>query len=198
MVAEKLLKIMEAVGYIMKDGKIDMGSKGKFTVLTERKVLQMLRPHFVKQKLIILPAEVTHLERSGSITTLAMKYKIIDIEDADSEIVASVGQGSSTGDKGVGSAFTYSLKYLLLKSTMQESGDDPDLVGDDVHDEETDKLTAKAVALAQEVSLLIKGKMITPEVGTGLINALKEHTSDDLYLKNAEASIIKMKEKVGG
>jgi len=198
MVAEKLLNIMKATGYIMKDGKIDMGSKGSYTVLTERKVLQMLRPHFVEQGLVIVPKEVTHIDKTGSTTTLAMKFLIIDTEDKDTLEVSSIGQGTSTGDKGAGSAFTYALKYLLLKSTMQESGDDPDIVGDDKHDEEATKNEQKAVALAQEVSLLMQGKKLTQEIGEGMIKYLKENRFDPALLRSAEENINKMKGQING
>ena len=198
MVAQKLLNIMKEVGYIKKDGKIDMGPKGSYTVLSERKVLQALRPSFVEQGLVILPIEVTHIDKTGSTTTLAMKYKIIDVADGDSELVASVGQGTSTGDKGAGSAFTYSLKYLLLKSTLQESGDDPDLIGDNVHEKETIKNESKAVKLAQEVSLLIQGKVLTHEVGAGLIKYLSDNKDDPTIINKAEISINEMKGENNG
>lgn len=195
MVALKLLNIMKKTGYIMKDGKIDMGTKGSYTVLTERKVLQTLRPHFVDQGLVIIPIEVTHIEKTGSTTTVAMKYKIIDTEDGDSEIVASVGQGTSTGDKGAGSAFTYSLKYLMTKSTLQESGDDPDLTGDNVHVKEKDKNMELAVKLAQEVSALISGGMIASDMGQGMIAYLEENANDPAVLREAETNINQMKNR---
>ena len=193
MVAEKLLNIMKATGYIKKDGKIDMGAKGKYSVLTERKVLQMLRPHFVEQGLVVVPLEVTHIDKTGSTTTLAMRFRIIDPKDKDFIDVASIGQGTSTGDKGAGSAFTYALKYLLMKITMQESGDDPDIIGDDKHEEEAGVNELKAISLAQEVSLLMKGKMLTQEVGAGMIKYLSDNKNDPAILRDAETKIGTMK-----
>lgn len=193
MVAAKLLNIMKKTGYIKKDGMIDMGGKGKYSVLTERKVLQMLRPHFVEQELVVVPKEVTHIDKTGSTTTLAMKFNIIDAADNDVLEMASIGQGTSTGDKGAGSAFTYALKYLLLRSTMQESGDDPDMIGDDKHEEEQNVNEAKAVTLANEVSLLMKGKALTQEVGAGMIKYLSENRNDPALLRSAEENINKMK-----
>ncbi|MNJ59800.1 ERF superfamily protein [compost metagenome] len=57
-----------------------------------------------------------------------MKYKIIDIETGNFEILASSGTGVDTQDKGVGKAMTYSYKYLLLRTFAIPTGEDPDKV----------------------------------------------------------------------
>jgi hypothetical protein len=193
MVYQKIHEIMVENKLIQKDGKIEMGSKGSYTVLTERKVLEVLRPAFIEKKLVIVPQRIEHLSRMGSVTTLGMVFTIIDLEDKHEIEVSSVGQGSSTGDKGAGSAFTYALKYLLMKITMMMSGDDPDQIGDEEHDDEAKENEAFAIKLAQEVSSLISGKMITPEIGNGMIKYLEENKNDPAILKDAERQLNEMK-----
>ncbi len=196
MVYQKIHEIMKENSLIQKDGKIEMGSKGSYTVLTERKVLEVLRPAFIEKKLVIVPHRIEHFSRTGSVTNLGMSWTIVDIEDNHEILVASVGQGSSTGDKGAGSAFTYCLKYLLMKLTQMMSGDDPDQVGDNVHDEEKEKNTELAVKLSQEVTALISGKKITQEIGKGMIEYLQANQNDPAILRDAENQINQMKSRM--
>lgn len=193
MVIKKLHEIMAENKLIQKDGTIDMGTKGSYNVLTERKVLEALRPAFVEKGLVIIPHSVQSIEKVGSTTTLAMNYRIYDESDNDFIECASVGQGTSTGDKGAGSAFTYNLKYLIMKITLMMSGDDPDQIGDNVHSDEAAKNEALAVKLAQEVSSLMSGEMITPEIGAGMITYLEDHKNDPAILKDAEKQLNDMK-----
>lgn len=195
MVYQKIHEIMKENKLIQKDGKIEMGSKGSYTVLTERKVLEILRPAFIDKGLIMLPVGIEHLSKMGSVTTAGMLFDIIDTTENPPDIiqVASIGQGSSTGDKGAGSAFTYNQKYALMKSTMMMSGDDPDQIGDNVHEDEATKNEAFAIKLAQEVSALISGKMVTPEIGNGMIAYLEENKNDPAILKDAEKQLNEMK-----
>ena len=124
-----------------------------------------------------------------------MGFNIIDVTEDPFDIVpvASAGQGSSTGDKGAGSAFTYALKYLLMKVTMMMSGDDPDQIGDTVHDDEKKKNLEFAIKLSQEVSALMSGKMLTPQIGKQMIEYLEENQNDPLVLKECEKDINAMK-----
>ena len=193
MVYQKIHEIMKENKLIQKDGKIEMGNKGSYTVLTERKVLEILRPAFIEKGLVIIPFEIAHLSRMGSVTTLGMNFKIVDITDNDEIIGSSIGQGSSTGDKGAGSAFTYCLKYFMMKVTLMMSGDDPDQIGDNIHEDEASKNEVFAIKLAQEVSALISGKMVTPEIGNGMIAYLEENKNDPAILKDAEKQLNEMK-----
>jgi hypothetical protein len=193
MVYQKIHEIMKENKLIQKDGKIEMGTKGSYTVLTERKVLEILRPAFIEKMLVIVPKRIEHLSRMGSVTTLGMVFTIIDLEDKHEIEVSSVGQGSSTGDKGAGSAFTYTLKYLLMKITMMMSGDDPDQIGDNIHEEEASKNEAFAIKLVEEVRSLIDGKKVTIEIGNGMIKYLEDNKNDPAILKDAEKQLNEMK-----
>ena len=102
MVYLKLHEIMQKIGYVQRNQKIDMGSKGSYNAVTEGHILRKIRPLLIEYGLVIVPEEVTKLEKTGSVTTLAMKYRIIDVTDGDQITISSIGQGSSTGDKGAG------------------------------------------------------------------------------------------------
>jgi hypothetical protein len=133
MVVRKLLEIMKEVPYIQKDGEIKT-KRGEISVLTEPKVLEMLRPKFLEKGLVMYPTSGRASVLSsvdGFCTTAEINYTITDSEDGDSISVFGIGQGMDTRDKGAGMAMTYSGKYALLKSLMMITGDDPDVVSPD-------------------------------------------------------------------
>lgn len=193
MVLKKLNEIMKEIGYLEKDMVVDMKTKGSYTAISERKVLQMIRPKLVERGIVIIPAEITKHEKQGSITMINVRFKVIDTIDDDHVSMESVGQGFSTGDKGAGSAFTYSLKYLLLKMLMLEQGDDPDVVGDITHEKELEDLLSQSAKLVEAVGLLSQGGKILAQQATGMIAYINKNAHDPGVLKEIESQINQIK-----
>jgi len=193
MVLKKLLEIMGEIGYLKKDMVVDMHGKGKYNAISEGKVLQMVRPRLIARGIVITPHAITRLERNGSITTVSVQYLVTDTTDDDSIIMESMGQGFSSGDKGAGSAFTYSLKYLILKALMLEQGDDPDKVGDVAHNEETVKIASLADKLKEEVGLLSQGGKVLPQQATGMVAYISKNAHDPGVLRDIENQINQIK-----
>lgn len=123
---QKISAVMKDVEYLSKDDAIEFKST-KYKAISEEKVTSTVRASLIKHGLIILPIEQDH-KRVDTLTTVDVKYKIIDIDTGDFEILASSGTGADTQDKGVGKAMTYSYKYLLLRSFAIPTGEDPDKV----------------------------------------------------------------------
>jgi hypothetical protein len=123
---QKISAVMKDVEYLSKDDAIEFKST-KYRAISEEKVTSTVRASLIKHGLIILPIEQDH-KRVDTLTTVDVKYKIIDIDTGDFEILASSGTGADTQDKGVGKAMTYSYKYLLLRSFAIPTGEDPDKV----------------------------------------------------------------------
>lgn len=123
---QKISAVMRDVEYLSKDDAIEFKST-KYRAISEEKVTSTVRASLIKHGLVILPIEQEH-KRVDTLTTVDVKYKIIDIDTGEFEILASSGTGADTQDKGVGKAMTYSYKYLLLRSFAIPTGEDPDKV----------------------------------------------------------------------
>lgn len=132
---KKISLVMKDVEYLAKDGRIDFG-KTRYRVITEEKVTSMVRESLIKNKLIIIPVEQKHrmeimesdARSKPMLTTVDVKYKIIDVETGQSETIVSSGTGVDTQDKGVGKAMTYAYKYMMLRTFAIPTGEDPDKV----------------------------------------------------------------------
>lgn len=123
---QKISAVMKDVEYLSKDDAIEF-KQTKYKAISEEKVTSAVRAALIRYGLIILPVEQEH-RRSDTLTTVDVKYKIVDIENGEYEILASSGTGADTQDKGVGKAMTYSYKYLLLRTFAIPTGEDPDKV----------------------------------------------------------------------
>ena len=121
---QKIAAVMKKVDYLQKDGKVEFKST-KYKAISEEKVTMAVRKAMVEEGLVILPIEQVH-SREGTLSIVNTKYKIVDIDTGEHEIIVSSGTGADTQDKGVGKAMTYSYKYLLLRTFAIPTGEDPD------------------------------------------------------------------------
>jgi hypothetical protein len=137
---EKIYNVMNETEGLEKDLTVGSGSNS-YKAVGEKEVLNMLKPLFKKHKLIIFPIDGQMTEQNsvfdtsykGEITTktrnvtqLIAKFKIVDIESGESEILIGFGNGADSQDKGSGKAFTYAFKTMLSKTFMLFSGEDTD------------------------------------------------------------------------
>jgi len=137
---EKLYNVMCDTEEIKKDLVVGSGNNS-YKAIGEKEVLNMIKPLFKKYKLIIFPidGEITEQNsiydttyknevttKTRNVTQLKVKYKIVDIETGESEIIVGFGNGADSQDKGSGKAFTYSFKVALSKTFMLFSGEDTD------------------------------------------------------------------------
>lgn len=123
---QKIHAVMNDVGYLQKDDSISFGNT-KYKAISEEKVTSTVRSSLLKHGLVIMPIEQEH-SREGTLSTVNTKYKIVDIDTGQFEILVSSGTGADTQDKGVGKAMTYSYKYLLLRTFAIPTGEDPDKI----------------------------------------------------------------------
>jgi len=121
---KKMFKVMQAVEFITKDKQIKYKNVD-YNATSEETVTPIFRKAFIENKLIVFPIEQT-IEKLDGITQINAKYKIVDIETGEYEILASSGQGADSQDKGAGKAMTYAFKYLFFKTFFTPTGDDPD------------------------------------------------------------------------
>lgn len=130
---QKISQVMQDVEYLSKDSKIAFGTTN-YKAISEEKVTSTLRDSLIKNGLVIIPIEQV-AGRNGNVSTVNTKYKIIDIDTGQFEILASSGEGADTQDKGVGKAMTYAYKYMLLRTFAIPTGEDPDKVSSSELDE---------------------------------------------------------------
>lgn len=130
--------------------KVDVGwGKNAYKAVGEKEVLNMMKPLFKKYGLIMFPIEMNPVDRvdnfhtkdgesSRLMTQVSPKFKLVDIETGEFEIIASIGNGVDTQDKASGKALTYSLKVALQKTFMLFSGEDTDTTfSDDITEQQT-------------------------------------------------------------
>lgn len=136
-VFKKILAVMKDVEYLQKDDKVEFKST-KYKAISEEKVTSAVGAAMREHGLVIIPVEQEHF-RQGDLTTVNVKYRIVDVDTGDSIVAVSSGTGVDTQDKGVGKAMTYSYKYLFLRVFAIPTGEDPDKVSSDEWDEKLKK-----------------------------------------------------------
>jgi hypothetical protein len=159
--------------------------------MSEEKVTGTVRKSLIKNGLVIIPIDqqieckdIIKKDREGQdnlvgfLTTVNTKYKLIDIDTGEFEIIASSGQGVDTQDKGSGKGMTYSFKYALLRSFAIPTGDDPDKISSEELTKEQEKELEKA---AKKTS----NKVDTPEDAEKLLKEKFPGTKVEDYDKNS-------------
>ncbi len=153
---QKISAVMKDVEYLSKDDAIEFKST-KYRAISEEKVTSTVRESLIRHGLVILPIEQAH-KREETLTTVDVKYKIVDIDTGQSEILSSSGTGVDTQDKGVGKAMTYSYKYLLLRTFAIPTGEDPDKVSSAELDEKQRIEREKKAAEEEKIMKQIEQK----------------------------------------
>lgn len=172
---KKIYNVMIKTEKLEADMKIGTGSNA-YKAVSEASVLNMVKPLFKEERLIIIPVEIKVSEsfreyeqtgydgklqkKTSQMTNLISMFKIIDIDTGDFELVAGVGNGVDPQDKGPGKAFTYSFKNALAKTFLLFSGEDTDNPSEEtknstsiLHDD-VKKLRHEKIELQKEVSCL--------------------------------------------
>lgn len=134
---EKLLKIKESVEYLKKEQKSQ-----QYDFVSSSQVIAALRDNMNEQKLLLIPNVEeakfnTIVEKTNAkgnltadlLTEVFITYTWVNAEKPEETLsVKWYGQGLDTsGEKGVGKAYTYAEKYFLLKFfNIPTDKDDPD------------------------------------------------------------------------
>lgn len=146
---QKLSKVREKIGYVQKDEKkID----GKYRGVTHDAVTALVRSHLVEYAVIIVPTQVSceTIDTGNKTSGGAKIWRVIScfdvwFIDADNPVdrvsMRVWAHGDDTGDKGPGKAFSYAVKYAILKILSLESGD-----------EEESRIQGKAQMEAKELA----------------------------------------------
>lgn len=129
-IATKLLQITKEIGHIKKSG---YNSHQKYQYATEKDILEEVKTaclsagvaHFcsvIEQKV-----ELHDLKgKPNFLATVVMEHTFVDIESGENISVKSVGTGIDNQDKAIYKAMTGANKYVLSKTFMIASDDDPE------------------------------------------------------------------------
>lgn len=184
---QKISQVMQDVEYLTKDSKIEFGTT-KYKAISEEKVTTTLRASLIKNGLVILPIEQL-AGRVGNVSTVNTKYKIIDIDTGQFEILASSGEGADTQDKGVGKAMTYAYKYMLLRTFAIPTGEDPDKISSTELDEKQKIAEEKKIALAIEKGKILLDVKSKWETLAGNMDGFPEWYEKQLASKQTNANM---------
>ena len=204
---EKLLAITAEIGVVEKNLNVKVNSNSSYKAVSERDVLDAVKPIEQKYRVYSYPANRKIIDRdvltketeyNGTITrtnTLFMRvetvYRFVNIDKPDEFIETTVyGDGLDTGDKASGKAMTYADKYALMKAYKLSTGDDPDKEASPEHGYEKKaepKATTKQIALVED--------LYTDEEIERICKKAKITKIEDLTVAQASALIQKRKDK---
>ena len=129
--ALKISHIMAQVQRIPKNGYNDYH---QYQYVTEADVTDTLRGMMADAHVVLFP-EVLTVSRTGELTTVWMRFTLIDADSGERHSVQWPGEGQDKNDKGIPKAITAATKYFLLKTFQLSAGDDPE--GDSSTDSRT-------------------------------------------------------------
>ena len=204
---EKLSAITAEIGVVEKNLNVKVNSNSSYKAVSERDVLDAVKPIEQKYRVYSYPANRKIIDRdvltketeyNGTITrtnTLFMRvetvYRFVNIDKPDEFIETTVyGDGLDTGDKASGKAMTYADKYALMKAYKLSTGDDPDKEASPEHGYEKKaepKATSKQIALVED--------LYTDEETERICKKAKITKIEDLTVAQASALIQKRKDK---
>lgn len=137
----KVVKVMEEVGQLEKDGEVkDKSGKVMYRYLSEELVTSELQKAFVKNKVVLIPkkveSELIYMESiqfdkevKAPITKVTVTYQLCDAETGETEELQSIGYGSDSQDKGSNKAMTGAYKYVQRQTFSISTGEDGDEQG---------------------------------------------------------------------
>ena len=130
----KLCEVVAATERVPKNGWNDF-HKYKFAM--ESDIVESIRGELSKRNVFIFPSITHHNrvtkegEKGGYLTDINVLWTFVDGDSGEERVISVPGCGEDKGDKGLYKAFTGSEKYMLTKSFLIPTGDDPENDGGD-------------------------------------------------------------------
>lgn len=177
----KLCEVMAAVKRIPKSG---YNSFHNFYYATEGDLVEAIRDELATRHVLIFP-DVIDLKRTPheyetnkgirktQLTEIVVRWTFVDGDTGEAREVSIPGVGEDNNDKGFYKAFTGSEKYMLMKTFLVATGDDPEAESKgDAYDAKekakrvaADKLRSKAEETKDETMLVTEwgtdGKLLS-------------------------------------
>lgn len=142
---EKIAAITAELGVVAKNLEVETGKNKSFRAVSERDIIDAVKPLEAKYGVCSYPARRTVLEsnllesentyngnttkKTTLMTRIETVYRFVNVEKPDEYIeTTTFAEGMDSQDKGSGKAMTYADKYALMKVYKISTGDDPDQV----------------------------------------------------------------------
>ena len=125
----KLCEVVAATERVPKNGWNDFH---KYAFARESDIVETIRGELSQRNIFISPNIVEHHrtpkegDKGGYLTDILVEWTFRDGDSGESFSIRIPGCGEDKGDKGFYKAFTGSEKYMLTKSFLIPTGDDPE------------------------------------------------------------------------
>ena len=140
---EKMAAITAELQTVAKNLTVEVSKNNKYKAVSERDILDAVKPIETKHGVYSYPASREILEsnllesestyngtttkKTTFMTRIKTIYRFVNIEKPDEYIeTITFAEGIDSQDKGSGKAMTYADKYALMKAYKISTGDDPD------------------------------------------------------------------------
>ena len=119
----RIIGVMNEVKYIQKSGT----AKGlPYKAVKHDHVTGALHMPLVNHGIVVVPT-VVEMRQDGNRTIAKIDVSFVNVDVPEDKVtVTYYGYGVCSQDKGPGKAFSYAIKYALLKVFCLETGDDPE------------------------------------------------------------------------
>ena len=118
----KMHWVMSQVSRIPKSG---WNSFHKYNYVKEDDLTDAIRKLFLQVN-VFHTVSVNEVIQNGTLTTILTTHTFTDVDTGQEIKTTFAGCGDDKGDKGIYKAMTGDMKYLLLKTFMIPTGDDPE------------------------------------------------------------------------
>ena len=140
---EKMLAITAELQTVAKNLTVQTTKTSSYKAVSERDILDAVKPLEIKHGVYSYPVERTVLEsnmleseseyqgkvtkKTTFMTRIRTVYRFVNIDKVDEFIeTTTFAEGIDSQDKGSGKAMTYADKYALMKAYKISTGEDPD------------------------------------------------------------------------
>ena len=140
---EKMAAITAELQTVAKNLTVSTGGKNSYKAVSERDILDAVKPVEAKHGVYSYPVDREVLEsnllesestyngqttkKTTFMTRIKTIYRFVNVEKPEEYIETTVfSEGIDAQDKGSGKAMTYADKYALMKAYKISTGDDPD------------------------------------------------------------------------
>jgi hypothetical protein len=121
-ILSKLHAIMVEVDYIQKDKR---NTHQNYSYASEAAIKQKLHELFVKNK-VLFSINTGNPRVENGITWIDVDYFFTDVESGEEISRKFTGSGQARDEKGLYSAITGAIKYILTSTFLIPTGDDPE------------------------------------------------------------------------
>lgn len=173
MIGEKIINIMKEIEPIV---KTEQNEGEEFKTAKVEKIISMVQPLLIKNKVIIVPVKILDLISEGNKVFVKMLYQFIDVGDNTKELIEVEVPGEGYDEKGraVYAALTGAYRYAIQQVFAIPIVDEIKIDQENKSIEQTDISNLDNVTNISD----IQG---TNEVNQNLVEGIQDSDIDNLF-----------------